>query len=430
MEIYKTIIMTFVVALMPSCNSMEKHIHRSIASSCILARTYIDLPSEAAGGIYSRISPDGRYFLTNVAGDVVILEIEGSEIVRVIKTPMAGETYPVEGDRKTWDFFASPNHSNGMRYYRWSDVRGRERNAESSFSDSEHNGFYHSSAWLPGRGTPLSKRSFRTMLYGGAYRDYQVRTNSDGVVKVEPSPIRKYCENGFVGMQGEVSNRPQLERELRNLEDRLREHEERRVAIIQRLSGVSEEKREVLASQWREEFAAENSELGYRARSIRMELGIESAYNFSSDFIDQPILSKDGTEFSGRRNVFTRIYRLTSDGRCQETDNVGFQTSKSSFSYPENGRAKRLAFSSHNRIYVYDRDLKRSFLMHDDQSPDFGGYSSYPNFTVDGRLIFQANINGTDKIVIVDPNQLAPELGPCIGGDEAGKSILEDRAVQ
>jgi mono/diheme cytochrome c family protein len=147
--------------------------------------------------------------------------------------------------------------------------------------------------------------------------------------------------------------------------------------------------------------------------------------NMNDQNLSNPILSKDGQEiaFNGGSPETTRVYRMDSQGNCTLDVDLGFRTGKVSFSYPENGKKGRLAFSAASNVgvngtsggafsslvFVYDRDT-RAVTRLSEPGVSRSYTASYPGFTRDGRVIFQEtrtndyNSPGTTSLIIAQPS--------------------------
>lgn len=128
--------------------------------------------------------------------------------------------------------------------------------------------------------------------------------------------------------------------------------------------------------------------------------------------LSSPILSKDGTEVAANVGSSTVIYRINrADATCELVDDVGFYTSKVSFSYPNPPSKGQIAFQGNHTvmvdgipqpmtgIFIYDRDTRTTRKISSNE-----GNPSYPGFTQDGRVIYMDRSNR--KIITVDPTQL------------------------
>lgn len=308
----------------------------NLFAECVPAISEIGLPYDIKTGRYHRVHPSGNYILISASGDygssVSLVDISattttGIKEAKAYKTPMIDEAYPVEG---SWKLFASPNHTDGMRYYDFKTVLAKEKNAVPVFNDSNHNQYYHSSAELPGSNESLMK--FRTLLWQDSRcADYEVSYNPDGSVKnTKKGNSYELCKN--------------LNQTLRN-----------------------------------------------------------------------PILSKDGTEVASQDEAGnTVIYKISSNHKCQMDADLGFPTSKVSFSYPDGNSKGKITFVGSstqmingvpqlvNGVHLYDRDTKETKFLSKNISD-----ASYPGMTKDGRVVF---INRNKHTAItVDPNQLNPD---------------------
>ena len=308
----------------------------NVLAECVPPKVSVDYPEDIPHvGVYHRVHPSGNYVLASKASgtiygnNVVIIDLTGKneagEIeAKGIATPMIDETYPIEGN---WDMFASPNHGDGMRYYKWDDILNKQKGAQPVLTDREHNEWYHSSAERPGS----NKRDFkfRTMLYGNRYRDYSMSFDDKG-----------------------------------NLKDKT----------------ISQTKR---------------------------------ACTNITNYLDSPILSKDGSEVASLHGRATVILKINDeDSTCQIVDELGVYTSKVNFSYPKPGTKGQVVYVANtitqvngqyrevSGIHIYDRDSK----VHKRLSLPTESSASYPGMTEDGRVVY---INRRERqIVTVDPNQI------------------------
>jgi hypothetical protein len=308
----------------------------NLFAECVPAITEVKLPSDINTGMYHRVHPSGNYILVSASGgygssvslvDISATDDEGKSKAKAYITPMKDEAYPVEG---SWKLFASPYHSDGMRYYDFKGVLANEKNATPVFNDSSHNQFYHSSAELPGSNESVLK--FRTLLWlGSSCADYEVSYNADGSVKsTTKGKSYELCKN--------------LGKTLNN-----------------------------------------------------------------------PILSKDGTEVASQNSAGnTVIYKIKSNNDCDLDVDLGYATSKVSFSYPEGNSKGKITFVGSSTqmingvpqivkgVHQYDRDTKETKFLSKDITN-----ASYPGMTKDGRVVF---INKSKHMAItVDPNQLNPD---------------------
>lgn len=304
-------------------------------AACVPARQVIKYPEDLPGvGQYHRIHPSGKYIMASgMTGDysagVGIVDLtskndKGETVAKFIRTPLIDETYPVEGN---WKLLASPNNSDGMRYYDFQDVLKNNVASKPIMNDEQHNQYYHSASELPDSTAKVVK--FRTMLWSEKYRDYTVTYDNAGkVISTTHTDTKRACSN-------------------------------------------------------------------------------------LTNFLNAPILSKDGSEVAAIDNSGNAvIYKIKEDSTCEIVENLGFPTSKVNFSYPKPGTKGQIVFRGNANVmvdgvptplrgvFIYDRDTKTTRRL----SSNTDNNASYPGMTKDGRVIY-TNINSRE-IVIVDPNQL------------------------
>lgn len=327
------------------------------------------------GGIYNRIHPSGDYVLytSNRGTGVSIADLtqknsEGKIVVKEIRTPMTGETYPVEG---RWDLLAAPYAPGGMAYYQLSDILNVDapQNALPIFKDKKHDQFYHSSAELPGGKS--EKYEFRTTLWEGQWtQDYQVTTDEAGKRKVEKKGQRyKVCENIFNPKTAGLSSAE-------------------RIALQEEKAKIE---REYLTSA-----LTERDRMDMRHQEISRLLNPTSANSLS-----QPTLSKDGTMIAGIPvgKDTTHIYKIKENGDCELVKDIGIRTSKISFSYPEGRKLPLITFMNDNfapqasrGAYVYDLNTDLSFKVSGETDAD-----GYPGFTKDGRVVYSGSSKDSNE---------------------------------
>lgn len=166
-------------------------VSQDVFAKCVPAKVTIDYPDEVPHvGMYHRVHPTGKYIIASgaVQGagenriaviDLTSKDSDGNIEAKYIPSPLIDETYPVEG---SWSHLASPRNrgtaQDGMRYYKFSDILEKNKDATPVFNDPQHDQWYHSAAELPG--SKPEKYKFRTMLYGNRYRDYSFTYDKDG----------------------------------------------------------------------------------------------------------------------------------------------------------------------------------------------------------------------------------------------------------
>jgi hypothetical protein len=144
--------------------------------------------------------------------------------------------------------------------------------------------------------------------------------------------------------------------------------------------------------------------------------------NLKNEGFSEPILSKDGTEIAGVTkdkddNQTTKVFKIEKNG-CTLAYDVGYTTSKVSFSYPKPGQMPMLTFTAtmadkrktsspskllRSGVWVYDPNKNETFPI----SPlDEGITVSYPGFTEDGRIFYVRAQNSDFGVVIADATKL------------------------
>lgn len=137
----------------------------ALAGQCIPPHEYFPMegawvPRDDNGnvvlGMYSRISPDGRYVLRSFSGkglsSVTIMELtkkNGKNGVKAYQTPMKNEAFPVQG---SWRYLIDV----GGEHYKMTDLLSQQKKAKKQFTGGI-SGFYTVAAELPG-GTLASHR--------------------------------------------------------------------------------------------------------------------------------------------------------------------------------------------------------------------------------------------------------------------------------
>ncbi|MBY0414918.1 MAG: hypothetical protein K2Q18_12175, partial [Bdellovibrionales bacterium] len=102
-------------------------------------------------GMYSRISPDGKYVLRSYSGkklsNVTLMELVRGETnsVKPYETPLKNEAFPVQG---TWRYLVDTSGE----YYKLTDIVAKQKDAKRQFKGGI-SGFYTVAAELDG-GTP------------------------------------------------------------------------------------------------------------------------------------------------------------------------------------------------------------------------------------------------------------------------------------
>lgn len=303
-------------------------------------------------GMYSRISPDGRFVLRSFSGkkvsQVTLMELVRDEAgkkntVKLYETPMKNEAFPVQG---SWRYLVDV----GGQHYKLTDLIKLQKKAEEQFKGGIA-GFYAVAAELPG-GTP-AKHNIRSMSWPTDNPDNQgVGVLSTKIITAQ------------INTKGQASR-------------------------------------------------IDSGKTHYMCSNLRKSDGnIMSLPMISPDgleFASMPQNPKDGSPSM-------RIYKIEADNEsCTKTQDLGVAVAKVIFSTREQNQVLFYAGGSltntGNGIHFYDRDVSQIFTLDD---PDKKVYAdSFPGFTHDGRIVYGARweecstVGCTTKAgyVISDPNQ-------------------------
>lgn len=287
-------------------------------------------------GMYSRISPDGRFVMRSFSGEnlstVTLMEIatqpDGSKGAKAYQTDFNNEAFPIQG---TWRFLSDLDGS----HYRVGDIVRDQKNARRQFRGGI-GGFYTAAAELPG-GTD-AKVQIRSLSWpnanGGGVNDQQgvgqltneiitVRKNRDGSYdKTDTSSLFRMCDN-LRGRDGSIFTLPMISTD-------------------------------------------------------------------GTEFAAMPLNPKD-------RRMTIRLYKFGSDNKsCEPADDLNVPASKAIFGFAQTGKKAPIVFLSNSLIdnkpvygiHLFDRNLKRTFFLGDRTkviSPD-----SFPGMTRDGRVVYGA----------------------------------------
>lgn len=388
------------------CESKNALIEKG-APGCLPKRetVFVDPIEGAEGlsisGMYMKTHPSGDYVIVSNPTGVIDLSRRGEcgEIsARFIKSPMNAEAAPVEG-KNGWALLASPNHEDGMRYYRFDEILTSTANAQADFQDIDHNQFYQSASEM--EGSSENKIKFRTVLYsGGRYRDYQAVKGTDGKFKVtKSSEPGNLCMRIVDPKAKKKPSASELKKQKQQM-DRYNEILEGMREIEQRLVNSPQEDQEGLTDAYGELLA-------------------ESESMQASGFVGQvhnPVLSKDGKEMSflSEKGDNLKIARIINSTDCEITHDLGYQAGKGSFSRPKGGKKGIYVFPASytdvdastnekrtvNGVYVLDKDSGKVTKVAD-------GKGQYPGITDDGRIVYmQVDSDKRRSLKIVDLNQL------------------------
>lgn len=373
-----------------ACETENRLIEKG-ATGCGPKREFVPVANDISG-MYMKTSPKGDYLITSGPTGLIDLTSKGDcgeTKFKFIPSPMNSEVAPVEGSE--WRLLASPNHQNGMRYFKLDDILSKQQGAQEDFNDQEHNQYYQSAAELEGSTADTIK--FRTVLYtGGRARDYEATKDSSGKWAVtKKSEITNLCQN-FV-TPGQTTSPEQERTNLRISEL------SRRISEIERIySRASEADQALLSAEYRT----------LSDERVRLGGGRESMSN--------PVLSKDGKEISfvGGPKYSFKIAKILNGSDCQIVEDLGVQGSKGSFSLPVAGKKGLFVYSGYSvvvtgadgrqrtesGVYVLNRDTGKTTKV------SSGNGGNYPGITKDGRVIFMSQFEGRRALEIVDTNQL------------------------
>ncbi|MNK07828.1 hypothetical protein D3C87_257480 [compost metagenome] len=288
-------------------------------------------------GMYSRISPDGRFVMRSFSGDnlsaVTLMEIvkqsNGASGAKAYLTDFDNEAFPVQG---SWRFLVNVDGS----HYRLADIVKNQKNAKRQFRGGI-SGFYTAAAELP----------------GATDRNIRIRSlswpNSSGADGVDDNQGK-----------GQLTNK---------------------TLTVRKSSDGNYD-------------MSDSTSLNYMCSNLRSSDGTMFTLPMIStdgmEFAALPINPKD------RRSTM-RIYRFGSNGKdCSRVDDLNVAASKAIFGFPQTGKKSPVVFLSSGMsgnkpaygIHLYDRNLKKTFFVGDrakQVNPD-----SFPGMTKDGRIIYGA----------------------------------------
>lgn len=370
------------------CTKTAGTIEPTQSPGCVPKREFILAPDNT-GGAYLRVHPEGTHLIVSDPAriwDVSNRNEQGGVQIKSLTVPLNAETYPVEGD---WKLLASPRNADGMHYYQFDEILSGQKKVSPTFTDPDTDEFYHSVAELPGSNDDELK--FRTVLYSSQkFQDYSVKRDSNGrYTKVTKGLSGNLCSR-IRGIAPPDKRLIEAELEKANAQmAALTKLSPRPQGFFERLNTVTNEI--------------------YRLQRVLSAEGMM--------YIETPVISKDGTELVGTmgKPPTTKVLKIINESECELIEDLGFQTSKAMFSYPEAGKKGKLVFTSQElgagqgsnggnvqRVYVYDRDTKVTSVVSDLEET----FSSYPNLTRDGRIMYLSKRNGCAGLSIVDLNQL------------------------
>jgi hypothetical protein len=169
-------------------------------------------------GMYSRISPDGKYVLRSFSGkglsEVTLMELikvdNGNNIVTPYNTPLKNEAFPVMG---TWRYLVDIDGD----HYRLSDIKKNQKNAKKQFTGGIR-GFYTVAAELPGGN--LNVHQIRSLSWPNSNPDnvgvgqlsnqvIKIKKDGDSFNKTDSSSVYYMCSN-LKSSDGQIMSLPML----------------------------------------------------------------------------------------------------------------------------------------------------------------------------------------------------------------------------
>jgi hypothetical protein len=314
-------------------------------AKCIPANEYVPFVGQAskpnrdgslALGMYSRISPDGRFVMRSFSGDnlsaVTLMEItkqaDGTKGAMAYQTDFNNEAFPVQG---TWRFLVDLDGS----HYRVGDLVRNQKNAKRQFKGGI-SGFYTAAAEMTG--ATDQKIVIRSLSWPNSSTPGGSDIRGVGQLKNELVTVRKNADGSYDKAD---SDGP---------------------------------------------FSMCNNLRATDGWSFSLPMISTDGTEFSA----LPQNPKDG-------KVTIRTYRFGANNKdCEPAENLNVPASKAIFGFPQTGKKAPLVFLSSSvignapvyGIHLYDRDLKRTFFLGDRTkwlSPD-----SFPGMTKDGRVIYGA----------------------------------------
>lgn len=317
------------------------------SAKCVPDHEYVPFVGQAAKpsrdgsitlGMYSRISPDGRYILRSFSGDnlstVTLMEIskqaDGTKGAKAYQTDFSNEAFPVQG---TWRFLSDLDGS----HYRLADIVHNQKEAKRQFRGGI-SGFYTAAAELPG--ATDQKIQIRSLSWPNSgpgtpgTNDGQgvgqltnvvltAKKNADGTYdKADTSRTFSMCDN-LRKTDGSMFSLPMIS-----------------------LDGT--------------EFSA----LPQNPKDHRMTM---------------------------------RIYKFGANNKdCEPADDLSVPASKAIFGFAQSGKKAPLVYLSNSvvnntavyGIHLFDRDLKRTFFVGD--RTKVVNADSFPGMTKDGRVVYGA----------------------------------------
>ncbi len=332
-------LLTSVVMVLVAQNGFAK---------CVPANEYVPFIGPAAKpdasgtvpvGMYSRISPDGRFVMRSFSGSglstVTLMEIQkladGTKGAKAYETDFNNEAFPIQG---SWRFLSDLDGS----HYRVGDIVRDQKNAKRQFRGGI-SGFYTAAAEMPG--ATDSKIGIRSLSWPNS--------NSGSGLGI-----------GDTQGVGQLTNQ---------------------IVTVKKNTDGSYEK----------------------VDSSREFIMCDNLRKTDGSLFSLPMISTNGSEFSALpqnprdHRMTMRVYRFGADNKeCVPTDDLNVPASKAIFGFPQTGKSAPLVFLSNSvingqamyGIHLYDRDLKRTFFLGDRSK--WVSADAFPGMTRDGRVIYGA----------------------------------------
>lgn len=348
------------------------------AANCVPAHEYFPFEGpwvskndngDVVLGMYSRVSPDGKYVLRSFSGkglsQVTLMELVKGEKNKVIpyQTPMSNEAFPVQG---SWRYLVDV----GGDHYKLSDIIKYQKKAKRQFKGGI-SGFYTVAAELTG-GT-AGRHKIRSLSWPSGNSDNQ------GVGVLSNRVITAGLDNSGEASMSDKGSTNYMCKNLRSTD-----------GDVMSLPMISMDG---------SEFASMPQNPKNSEPSMRI-------YKFGED--DKSCLKTLDLRVMAAKIIFSR----------PELNAVLFYASGA-------------MGNKGNGVYFYDRDVKKSFSLDDPERKVQA--DSYPGFTSDGRIVYGAfwqTCTGSDckeqaGYVVSDPYQSQDIIDFKTANVLAGKKFKE-----
>ncbi len=312
-------------------------------SACIAPLTYLPLDAREVGvddhgkavlGTYERVSPDGRFVLRSYSGarlgKVSVMELpESTGQVKVFRTPLANEAFPVQG---TWRYLVDVNGE----HYRFKDMLTEQASALPLFKGGM-TGFYAAASELMPASTQVSPAAVASVRRSILIRSLSWPQNADpdaqGVGPLQLATIEVEDDGSSAKM---------------------------------------------VRSEGPTFICGGRGPVDGNVYALPM-LSVDG-----TEFSAIPQVPRSG-------QPSMRVYGLASQGAshpCELRADLGFSPSKAVSGYASGDQAAWLTYSDLGHVYVYDRVSGQTFRM--DHGRHRVLASAFPGLTRDGRVIYGA----------------------------------------